>query len=198
MKPILFALAAAGLAAGCTQTATEEPAPTAAAPAMDPMSPLMAPGFMAMAASSDQFEIQSSQMALQMSRNPQVRQFAQTMIDHHTRTTAELTQIAQANGMAPPPPTLMPQHQAALSRLQTAQPGMFDAAYKQEQITSHGEALSLMQNYAAQGDKQPLRDFATRTSPVVQQHLSMAQTLPDMTMQAPAPAPAPARAGERG
>ena len=198
MKPILFALAAAGLAAGCTQTATEEPAPTAAAPAMDPMSPLMAPGFMAAAASSDQFEIQSSQMALQMSQNPQVRQFAQTMIDHHSRTTAELTGIAQANGMAPPPPTLMPQHQAALQRIQAAGPAGFDAAYRQEQITSHQEALSLMQNYAAQGDRPPLRDFATRTTPIIQQHLSMAQMLPDTTMQQPAPTPAPARAGERG
>lgn len=196
MKAFVIALGAAGLVAGCAPKAAEEAPPAAAA--MDPMSPLMAPGYMAMAASSDQFEIQSSQMALQMSQNPQVRQYAQTMIDHHTRTTAELTQIAQANGMAPPPPTLMPQHQAALDRIRAAGPAGFDAAYKQEQITSHGEALSLNQNYAAQGDKQPLRDFAARTSPVIQQHLSMAQMLPDTMMQAPPPAPAPSRAGERG
>lgn len=192
MKALAIALAAAGLLAGCASDRTEKAAPVAA---MDPTSPLMAPGFMAAAGSSDQFEIQSSQIALQLSQNAQVRQFAQTMIDHHSRTTAELTQIAQANGMAPTPPALMPQHQAAMSRLQAAGPGMFDATYRQEQITSHQEALSSTQNYGAQGDNAALRAFATRTTPVIQQHLSQAQALPDMSMQ---PAPAPSRAGERG
>lgn len=197
MKTTMIALAAAGLLAGCARTTVEAPAPVAAAPAMDPMSPLMAPGFVAAAASSDQFEIQSSQMALQMSRNPQVRQFAQMMIDAHSRTTAELTQITQANGMAPPPPTPLPPQQAALDRLRAAGPGMFDAAYKQEQIAGHQETLSTMQNYAAQGDNQALRGFASRTAPIVAQHLQMAQSLPDaMMMQQPAPAPS--RAGERG
>lgn len=199
MKPIWAAVGALGLLAGCAQTTAEEPA--AAAAAADPNSPLAAPGFMAMAASSDQFEIQSSQMALQMSQNPQVRAFAQTMIDHHSRTTAELTQIAQANGLTPPPPVLMPNHQAMLDRLRAAPPGQFDAAYKQEQVMSHQEALTLMQNYASQGDLAPLRDFATRTTPIIQQHLQQAQTLPEMSMMAPPPAPytpPPARAGERG
>ena len=41
-----------------------------------------------------------------------------------------------------------------------------------------------------------LRDFATRTTPIIQQHLSQAQYLPDTMMQAPPPAPS--RAGERG
>lgn len=195
MKTIMIALAAVGLLAGCARHGAEDARAVAAAPMMDPMSPLMAPGFMAAAASSDQFEIQSSQMALQMSRNPQVRQFAQTMIDHHSRTTAELTQIAQANGMAPPPPVLMPAQQAALDRIRAAGPDGFEAAYKQEQIAGHSETLSTMRNYEAQGDNPALRGFASRTAPVVQQHLSMAQMLPDQAMMQQ---PAPSRAGERG
>lgn len=196
MKALMIALGTVGLLAGCTTPAEEAPPATAA---MDPMSPLSAPGFMMMAASSDQFEIQSSQLALQMSQNPQVRAYAQTMIDHHTRTTAELAQIASANGMTPPPPTLTPAHQALLDQVRTAPMGQFDATYKRAQIQSHQEALTLMQNYAAQGDAAPLRDFAARTSPIIQQHLSQAQTLPEMTMQQPPmQQPVPSRAGERG
>lgn len=200
MKALFAAVGAVGLLAGCTQTA-DEPVPTTAA---DPMSPLSAPGFMMMAASSDQFEIQSSQMALQMSQNPQVRQFAQQMIDGHTRTTAELTQIAQANGLTPPPPTLMPPQQAALDRIRAAAPADFGATYKREQVAGHEQALTLMQNYASQGDRSALRDFASRTAPVIQQHLIQAQALPETSMMAPPP-PAytpppstPNRAGERG
>lgn len=195
MKALIAALGAVGLLAGCASNTEDDTAPAAA---VDPSSPLSAPGFMAMAASSDQFEIQSSQMALQMSQNPQVRQFAQMMIDGHSRTTAELTQIASANGLTPPPPTLMPTQQAALDRLRAAPPQEFDAAYKREQITGHQETLTAMQNYAAQGDLPPLRDFASRTAPIVQQHLTMAQGLPEMSMTPPPPPPAPARAGERG
>ena len=198
MKALVIALGTVGLLAGCTtNTAADAPATAAAA---DPMSPLSAPGFMMMAASSDQFEIQSSQMALQMSQNPQVRAFAQTMIDHHSRTTAELAQLAQANGLTPPPPTLMPNHQALLDQVRAAPMGQFDAAYKNAQITSHQEALTLMQNYAAQGDLPPLRDFAGRTTPIIQQHLVQAQSLPEMSMmqQQPMQQPVPSRAGERG
>lgn len=194
MKAVFAAFGAAALLAGCASN--EEPPPPVAA--ADPMSPTSAPGYMRMAASSDQFEIQSSQMALQMSQNPQVRSFAQMMIDGHSRTTAELTQIAQQQGMTPPPPVLAPPQQAALDRIRAAAPADFDAAYKREQIAGHQEALNLHRTYAAQGDNQALRDFAARTAPIVEQHLAQAQTLPDYAPPPPPPPPAPARAGERG
>lgn len=198
MKGLLAAVAAVGLLAGCaSNTASEEPAAAA-----DAMSPLSAMGYASMAASSDQFEIQSSQMALQMSQNPQVRQFAQMMVDGHSRTTQELATLLQAEGMTPPPPALLPPHQAALDRVRAAGPMEFDAAYKREQVMGHQEALTLHRNYAAQGDKRALRDFAARTAPIVEQHLQQAQMLPEMSMMPPpqpaAPAPSPSRAGERG
>jgi putative membrane protein len=192
MKALLAAAAAVALISGCAPTANEA---EVASVAVDPMAPTSAPGFMRMAASSDMFEIESSRMALQMSRNAQVRSYAQTMIDHHTRTTAEMNALAQQAGLAPPPPQMMPNHLAALDRLRATAPADFDAAYKREQITSHQEALNLHRTYAAQGDLAPFRDFAGRTAPIVESHLNQAQTLPDY---APPPPPAPARAGERG
>lgn len=196
MKIILAAMGSAALLMGCTPTAQEEAPATAAA--ADPMSPLSAPGYMSMAASSDMFEIESSRLALQQSQNPQVQSFAQTMIDHHTRTSQEMIQIAQSAGMTPPPPQMLPPQQAALDRIRAAGPAQFDAAYKQEQISGHQQALDLHRNYAAQGDAPPLRDFANRTTPIVQGHLTQAQGLPDYAPPPPPPAPAPAQAGERG
>lgn len=195
MKIILVAMSGAALLMGCTPTAQEE-APATAAASADPMSPLSAPGYMSMAASSDMFEIESSRIALQRSQNPTVRQFAQTMIDHHTRTTQELMGIAQSAGMTPPPPQMLPPQQAALDRVRAAGPD-FDSVYKMEQISGHQQALDLHRNYAAQGDVPALRDFANRTAPIVQSHLTQAQSLPDAAPPPP-PAPAPAQAGERG
>ncbi len=85
MKKLAILLAATTALAACaTNTADDmaatEPMAPAAAAAVDPNSPLAAPNYMAMAASGDQFEIQSSQMALQMSQNPAVQSFARLMI----------------------------------------------------------------------------------------------------------------------
>ncbi|MCD2325211.1 DUF4142 domain-containing protein [Sphingomonas sp. IC-56] len=193
MKALLVAAGAAIMLAGCTST-NDVDEPVAAA---DPMSPLSAPGYMSMAASSDLFEIESSRLALQRSQNPQVRQFAQMMIDHHTRTTADLMAVARQTGMNPPPPQMLPPHMDAMARLQSAGPMDFDAAYKREQIAAHQQALMLHQNYASQGDMEPFRMAASRTVPIIQSHLDQAQMLPDYA-PAPAPMPAPAGAGERG
>lgn len=193
MKALLTAVGSAVLLMGCAQTEEDLGPPP---PAADPMSPLSAPGFAAMAGSSDLFEIESSRLALERSRNPAVRSFAQMMIDHHTRTTQDMMAAAQRAGLNLPPPTMLPPQAAALERVRSAGMSDFDATYKREQIAGHEQALMLHQNYASGGDLPAFRDVATRTVPIIQQHLSQAQGLPDY---APPPPPAaPVRAGERG
>jgi len=56
-------------------------------PVVDPTNPLFAPGYMAQAASADQAEIQSGQLALQASQNAGVRNFANMIIADHTRSS---------------------------------------------------------------------------------------------------------------
>jgi putative membrane protein len=178
MKKLAILLAATTALAACATTENEEamaPAETAA-PAVDPTSPLAAPTYMAMAASGDQFEIQSSQMALQMSQNPAVQSFARLMVAHHQAMSQNLMTAAQSAGLTPPPPTLMPQHQQMLQQLQAAGPN-FDAAYRDAQVMSHQQSLELHQNYATGGDVPALRQNATAAVPLVQQHLTSAQNL---------------------
>jgi len=190
MRAVLVAVATATLLAGCASNSGSGPAAVT-----DPMSPLSAPGYMRMAASSDMFEIESSRIALVNSQSPQVRSFAQMMIDHHTRTTQELTTVATQARFAPPAPQMLPPQMVALDRVRAAPPGEFDTVYKREQIAGHQEALSLHRSYGGQGDTPALRDFANRTVPIIESHLAQAQTLPEY---APPPPPPPPRAGERG
>jgi putative membrane protein len=195
MKAIALALAAATiLGAGCA-TRDEEPVETAA---IDPNSPIAAPGYMRMAASGDMFEVQSSQLALQMSQNPMVRQFAQMMISDHTRTSGEMMGIAQGLGLPPPPQMMAPHHQQMLDQLRMAPPHEFDSAYKQAQIMAHQEALTLHRNYAQQGDVPQLRDFAARVVPAIEMHYNQAQGLPESAPPPMQQQPMPDRSGERG
>jgi putative membrane protein len=196
MRKVAIMLAGA-LLAGCSNNRAAEPGP--AVSAVDPNNPLMAPGYLAMAGSSDQFEIQSSQLALQVSQNPAVRNMANMLIADHTRSTQMLMAAAQSAGLTPPPPALLPPHQAMLDQLRAAGSGpAFDQAFQQIQLQAHQEALALHQNYSAQGDVAALRTTAGQIVPVIQMHIQHAQSI-SVAPPPPPPAPPPVRrSGERG
>lgn len=168
--------------------------------------PLIAPGYLAQAASSDMFEIQSGQLALQASQNPGVQQFANMIIRDHTNSTQMLMTAAQAAHVYTPTPAILPPQQAMLDQLRAAGTGYaFDQAFQQIQIQAHQQALMLHQNYAQSGDVPQLRATAGQIVPVVQQHLQTAQSL-QLTPPAPPPppppppmaTPTPGQRGERG
>ena len=196
MRKVAILMGGALALAACSTT------PRAVTPA-DLSNPLMAPGYLATAASSDQFEIQSAQLALQMSQNPGVRNFANMLITDHTQSTQMLMAAAAAAHIPAPQPVLLPQHQALLDQLRAAGTGYaFDQAFQQIQIQAHQQGLALHQNYAASGDVPALRATAGQIVPVIQKHLQMLQSLQLMAPPPPPPpqmAPPPTRgAGERG
>jgi putative membrane protein len=172
-------------------------------PPPDLTNPLLAPGFLAQASSANQFEIQSSQLALQASQNPAVRNFANVMIADHTQLGQQVANVAAAAHLPPPPPGLLPAQQAALDQLRAAGVGYsFDAAYRQAQIEAHQQAIGLMQGYATSGDVLELRNAAGAAIPMMQRHLAMAQGLvvapPAPPPPPPMQAPSPGQRGERG
>jgi putative membrane protein len=193
MKRILLSAAAAAALSACTTTAPVEPvAPVAPVVTVDQNSPLAWPMYTRMAASSDQFEIQSAQLALQMSQNAAVRQFAEMLLTHHQQTSAQLAAAAQSAGLTAPVPAMTGAHAQMLANLRAAPMGSFDMAFRDAQVQAHQEALLLHQNYAASGDIPALRTVAGAAVPIIQQHLGTAQSL---AVSAP---PMGRNPGERG
>ena len=191
---ILLAGGAALTVAACQ---TNEPAvvpvdPVPPVAAVDVNSPLYAPMFLQMAASSNMWEIESSQLAHQKAQNAAVHQFASMIIADHQMLGQQLMAAAQSAGLTPPPMAMMPEEQQMLAQLQATPAGStFDMAYRDAQIMAHQKAINLFQNYANSGDNPTLRAAAAQALPKLQQHLQMAQAL------AVQPAPV-ARPGERG
>ena len=195
MRKLVILLGGAALLAACeTKPPPEPPAP----PPVDLNNLLLAPGFLAHATSANQFEIQSSQLALQASQNPAVRDFANLMIADHTRLGQAMDAAATSAGLTPPAPTLLPEEQAGLDQLRAAGTGpSFDMAYQQAQVSGHQQAIGMFQNYAASGDVPTLKTAASQAIPTMQMHLQRAQAL----QAAPPPPPTPPttkRPGERG
>jgi putative membrane protein len=198
MRTLAILLGGAAVLAACSTTPPPPP-PAPPAAVVDLNNPLLAPGFLAQAGSANQFEIQSSQLALQASSNQAVRNFANLLISDHTRMGQQVAAAAASAGLTPPAPVLLPAQQAALDQLRAAGAGpSFDVAYRQAQIDAHQQAIALMQNYATSGDVPALRTVAGQAIPTMQMHLQQAQMLQAAPLPPPPPVPPPGRAGERG
>jgi putative membrane protein len=127
-------------------------------------------------AQSDLFEIMSSEAAVQISENADVRDFAETMIRDHTMSSQKLIEAAAQENLAPPI-ALDAKHQQMLNDIQAADEESFDAAYIEAQEMAHMDAVKLFEDYALQGDGGPLQTFAEQTLPTLQMHLTHVQDL---------------------
>ena len=131
--------------------------------------------FVAEAATSDMFEIQSSQLATSRTTGD-VQAFAKQMVSDHTATTRELKGLASdANTM---PPAEMTSSQASmLSKLQGLQGDGFAKQYMDDQVSAHKQAVSLFQRYGKGGDNEKFKEWAVKTLPTLQHHLDAAEEL---------------------
>lgn len=139
-------------------------APMAAAQPLVPASPDQ---FRLMELMGGEFAILTSRMALERSRNPHVRNFAQLEIN-------EQTAVAAALGAAPGGVQPRPDQLAIVQQLQGLPPGRaFDRAYVEGQIAGHEELLALNTAYAQDGGDPRGRAVATVAVPSIQTHLSI-------------------------
>jgi len=135
-------------------------------------------GFVTAAATSDMYEVTAGKVALQRAQSPDVKAFAQKMVDAHTMTTQKLKSIlASHNVDAAPPAHVDTRRQAMLDDLRGAKAADFDHRYITQQVAAHKEADILFRGYAKDGDNNAIKDFAATTDKDIKMHLSMAQEL---------------------
>lgn len=136
----------------------------------------------AVASASNQDEIQSSQVALSKGENAQVKQFAQRMVDDHTRMEQEMQTVLQSKGIAPqdnPQSTGMKQAaQSAIQALQGMSGRQLDSAYVAHQVRAHQATLQALETMLIPNARDPQMKAMLETArPAVAQHLADAQKL---------------------
>ena len=93
-KYVALAALMAAVASPAAAQQMMAPGASMASPGMAMAAPMAVPltpaTYRQMAMISDSFEIQSSSLALERSRNPRIRNYAQTMISHHSATSQAL------------------------------------------------------------------------------------------------------------
>jgi putative membrane protein len=123
--------------------------------------------FVKVVTSSNAFEIESSKLAEQKSKDADVREFAKQMISDHTMAADELKKAAK---LGDEPVKLAPKHAAMIELLKGASEQDFQALYIDMQATAHMEAVSLFGTYAKGGDDAAVKAFAAKTLPKLEMH----------------------------
>jgi putative membrane protein len=133
--------------------------------------------FVTEAAQSDMFEIQSSKLALNSADAP-TKDFAQKMIDDHTKTTSELkAAVGKGEANVTLPTAMSSSQQSMITKLNDLHGADFDKQYHSDQVSAHKDAVSLFQRYGKGGADAGLKDWAATTTSALEHHLEMAQNL---------------------
>jgi putative membrane protein len=154
-------------------------------PSMDPqmnnmqMSGQASPGdkmFVRSALQGGMAEVQLGQLTLYKTNNDQVKQFAQKMIDDHTKLGDQMKPVAQQIGV-PVPAEVAKKDKQTMAKLQGLSGSAYDQAYIKDMVKDHKKDLSDFQTEASSGQDQIVKDAANQGSQVIAQHLQMAQQL---------------------
>jgi putative membrane protein len=120
-------------------------------------------------------EVKTAQLAEKKSKNASVLAFARQMISDHTPNNKKLATIMRSEGLTVPT-SVGAKHEASMTKLQSLSGAAFNGSYLKSEVTDHQEMATLLQDEIANGKDPKLVAYAKSTLPVVQAHLSMAQS----------------------
>jgi putative membrane protein len=134
--------------------------------------------FVRQAAAANQFEIESSQLALQKAQNEKLKQYAQRMVEDHTKIADEMKQTLQRANFPEPPAQLPQEQQVLLRELKSKKGAAFDRSYYMDQLSGHRKAVHLIGGYARSGSNPDLKKLAAKTLPVIKEHMKVLVAMP--------------------
>lgn len=140
-----------------------------------------------MAASSDDFveaateagiaEVVTGNLALEKSKDAEIKTFAQQMVTDHTQANQKLGDIARKLDIS------VPDEAALTDKVRKIilewRDESFDKSYVNNQVDAHEKAVDLFKKEAASSDKPELKAFASETLPTLEKHLEHAKQLRD-------------------
>jgi putative membrane protein len=117
-------------------------------------------------------EVQLGQLALQKSSNDDVKQFAQKMVDDHTKLGEQMQPVAQQmNVKIPDSPSK--KDKATMAKLQALNGDAFDKAYIKDMVKDHEKDQKEFKHESETATNPDLKQVATQGEQVISEHLQM-------------------------
>ena len=139
-------------------------------------SPMTDSQFLTKAAEGGKAEVELGNLALQKASSADVKQFAQRMVDDHTKANQQLEQVASKANITVPT-SLNAKDQALKDKLSSLSGDQFDKAYMRNMVRDHRKDVHEFQMEANNGTNSDIKQFAQQTLPTLQEHLKQARSI---------------------
>jgi putative membrane protein len=130
--------------------------------------------FVTKASHDNQVEIQVAQLATQRASNPDVKNFAQRLVDDHTQLGQQMQQLASTKGITLKEENKEDREDKKLSKLSGSD---FDREFVKRMVAEHKKDLKEFKDRADDSKDPELKALVQATVPKLQQHLQIAQQL---------------------
>ncbi len=132
--------------------------------------------FMKKAAQDGLAEVELANLAVEKASSPEVKQFAQMLVDDHTKANDELKKLAADKGVVlPDKPGLS--ERAEKERLQHASGAKFDKAFMDHVVKDHQNDVNAFRDEIQSGHDSAVKDFANKVLPKLESHLEKAESV---------------------
>ncbi len=132
--------------------------------------------FMKKAAEDGLAEVQLGQLAAAKASSPEVKQFAQMLVDDHTKANDELKKLAADKGVTLPDKPSMSE-QAEKARLERTSGPKFDKAFMDHVVKDHQNDVNAARDEIQSGHDSAVKDFANKILPKLEEHLKKAESV---------------------
>jgi putative membrane protein len=172
--------------AGCSSSGADEPVAAATqgdevTPAENQQRTLNEGQILQVLATVDTGETAQAQLAITRATSPEVRQFANHMIEQHTRSKEEGAQFAEQSGItltsSKLSQTLDEKGAEQLQKLQKTADGEFDGDYMKAQVKQHQEVLNKLNDELIPSASPRTREQLETARGMVQHHLERAKQI---------------------
>lgn len=134
--------------------------------------------FVMEAASGGLMEVALGKLAQSNGASAQVKQFGQMMVTDHSKANTQLKAVAAKKDLTLPA-TPAEKHQKMIDEMKTKKGADFDKAYVDMMVDDHKEDVSKFEDEAEKGNDADVKEFASKTLPVLKKHLEQIQKIQD-------------------
>jgi putative membrane protein len=200
MKQSLLVLLVLGLISiGCTSTNKASTPDTTAQPnsgaAASSPSTSADQDFVTKAAQGNSAEVALGQIVAGKTKNPAVKQFAQMMVKDHTAALNELQELAQSKNLNFND-ALPEDAQSLQTKLSSDTGTQLDKDYMDGMLEDHEKDVQEFTDQSQKAKDPDLKQWASKTLPILQKHLEKAQQIDARLNQGKATRPAPGGASQ--
>ena len=132
--------------------------------------------FVKKAASGGIAEVELGQLALQKASSPDVKQFAQRMVNDHTKANGQLKQVA-ADEHIRLPQSMSAKDKATKDTLANLSGDDFDRAYMKDMVQDHRHDVAEFERESKSAQDPAVKSFAMQTLPTLRDHLKEAERI---------------------